>query len=37
MLETALDEYEEHNGKRLHGPHWSTSARELLARARGEA
>lgn len=33
-LEDALDEYEQHNGRILEGPHWSVNARAALAKHR---
>jgi len=36
LLVLALDEYEQHNGRRLEGPHWSVEARECLDRCEGK-
>jgi hypothetical protein len=30
LLSCALDEYEQHNGRKSDGPHWSVGARALL-------
>lgn len=35
LLAIALDEYEQHNGRRAVGPHWSVEARDILDRAEG--
>lgn len=36
LLACALDEYEQHNGRRVEGPHWSVEARDILDRCEGK-